>query len=161
MRYVNLTGNWLRQALLSLKPPKESRERFLNRCTKRVQHQARIDAELIRSILRTGAKATVPLFVVAVLAREAGCSVQRLLFNAEQPDFEDPNLFTGIDEADVASANNFATLLEAFHVDFPTVLWEYAFPAHRMGEVAEITLTGWLELYHERFEQEPPPRSHR
>ena len=161
MRYVSLFGNWLLEAVLALKPPKESKRRFVDGCAMRLQRQARIDGELIRKILRTGASATVPLFVVAVLAKEVGCSVERLLFGREQVDFQDPNLFTEIDEQELASANRFATFLEVFEVDFPTVLWDYAFPSHRMGKILEITLTAWVELHSERFGQEPSPRSHR
>ena len=160
MRYVSLAGSWLLEAVLTLKPPKEAKQRFLNRCARRLQRQARIDGELIRSIVRTGTTATVPLFVVAMLAKEIGCSVERLLFGREHEDCEDPNLFTEVDEQEIASANSFATFLEAFEVDFPTILWDYAFPAHRMGKISEITLVAWMELHRERFGQEPSPRSH-
>jgi hypothetical protein len=158
MRYVSLAGNWLLEALLQLKPRKESKDRFLKRCAKMLQRQGAIDGELIRGILRTGTKAKVPLFVVALLAKEVGCSVRRLLYGPGEVNFDDPNLDTEADTTEIASANNFATLLEAFHVDFPSILWEYAFPAHRMGTMSEIPLEGWIELYRERFGSNPPPR---
>ncbi len=158
MRYVSLAGNWLLEAVLALKPPKESKRRFLNRCAKRLQDQARVDAELIHKILATGTKLNVPLFVVAVLAKETKCSVQRLLFGTDDVDFEDPNLLTEVDEYEIASANNFATFIEAFNVDFPSILWDYAFPVHRMGEECEIPLTGWIQVYRERLGSDPCPR---
>ena len=158
MRYVSLAGNWLLEALLRLKSSKESNRRFLNRCANRLQHQARIDGDLIRRMLNTGSKASVPLFVVALLAKEVSCSVERLLYGRDEVDFDDPNLVTEVDHADVASASNFATLLEAFHIDLPSILWDYAFPAHRMGTMSVIPLEGWIELYRERFGTSPPPR---
>ncbi len=159
MRYVSLAGNWLREALLELKPAKESRRRFLGRCANRLQQQASLDRQLIDMALATGAKVVVPLFAVAVLAREVGCSVERLLFGEDGPSSDDPNDLTPADASEIASANNFATVLEAFHVDFPSILWEYAFPAHRKGEASEISVSGWLALYVERSGQEPAPRS--
>lgn len=159
IHYVSLRGNWLRSALLRQKDPKEATGRYLDRCSRMLEREAHIDRALIKDVLYTGGPVEVPLFFVALAAQWIGCTVERLLWGTDDPEFDDPHLETTEGErAAVRSANSFGKFLREREVLFPTVLWDYAFPTQRRGEVGEITLEQWSELYRERYKASPRPR---
>ena len=159
MTYLQVPGRWLCEALLASKPAKESKERFLKRCARRLQKVARLDALTIRHILFGGepdSRSEIPLFVVAILAREVNKTVRYLLIGSDTVD--DPNLVSRVEDDEIESAEAFALLIDKYDLPFPSLLWEHGFPAFRKGAVGRITLGQWEELYRERYGAEPRPR---
>lgn len=157
MTYLEIPGRWLREALLASKPPKEATRKFLTRCARRLETIARLDRPTVTQLLFSDDPVpNVPLFVVAILAREVRKSIEYLLIGSDST--IDPGLISTAEGAEITSANSFSRFLDRFDVPFPSVVWEYGFPAQRKGQIEAITFEQWIALYVERYGAEPQPR---